>query len=68
MRTRKDEGGRRHGDVGFPDASQHLGRFLDEVDQQKRSPSALGSLTPAECETQGLQQQRITTPVKGETP
>jgi putative transposase len=64
MRTIKDEEVRLHDDVDFHDASQHLGRFLDDVSQQKRSHSALGYLTPAEFETQGLQQQRITTPVK----
>jgi putative transposase len=51
MRTIKDEEVRLHDDVDFHDASQHLGRFLDDVSQQKRSHSALGYLTPAEFET-----------------
>jgi putative transposase len=68
MRTIKEEEVRLHDYVDFHDAYQHLGRFLDDVYQQKRIHSALGYLTPAEFETQWWQQQRITTPVKLETP
>jgi transposase InsO family protein len=36
----------------YDDACQQLGRFLDDVYQQKRIHSALGDLTPTEFESQ----------------
>ena len=63
MRTIKEEEVTLHAYINFHDAYQHLGRFLDDVYQQKRIHSALGYLTPAEFETQWLQ-QRITRPLK----
>jgi putative transposase len=68
MRTIKEEEVTLHDYEGFHEAYQHLGRFLGDVDQHKRIHSALGYLTPAEFETQWLQQQRIAVPVKLETP
>jgi putative transposase len=67
MRTIKEEEVTLHDYINFHDAYQHLGRFLDDVYQQKRIHSALGYLTPAEFETQWLQQPS-TVPVKLETP
>ena len=51
MRTIKEEEVTLHDYIDFHDAYQHLGRFLDDVYQQKRIHSALGYLTPAEFET-----------------
>jgi hypothetical protein len=62
MRTMKAEAGARHDDEDFHEASQHVGRFLGDVDQHKRLPAAWGYLTPAECETPCVQQQRIAVP------
>jgi putative transposase len=67
MRTIKEEEVTLRDYSDFHDAYQHLGRFLDDVYQQKRIHSALGYLTPAEFETQWLQQP-ITVSVKLETP
>jgi putative transposase len=67
MRTIKEEEVALHDYTDFHDAYQHLGRFLDDVYQQKRIHSALGYLTPAEFETQWVQQP-ITVSVKLETP
>lgn len=63
MRTIKEEEVTLHDYIDFHDAYQHLSRFLDDVYQQKRIHSALGYLTPAEFETQCLQQP-IAVPVK----
>ena len=68
MRTIKEEDVTLHDYADFHEAYQPLGRFLDEVYQHKRIHSALGSLTPAEFETQWRQQPRATQPVKLETP
>jgi putative transposase len=57
MRTIKEEEVTLHEDADFHDAYQHLGRFLDEFYQHKRIHSVLGSLTPAEFETQWRQPQ-----------
>jgi transposase InsO family protein len=66
MRTIKEEEITLHDDIDFHDAYQHLGRFLDDVYQQKRIHSALGYLTPEEFETHWLQ-QLSTVPLKLET-
>jgi putative transposase len=68
MRTIKEEEVTLHEYASFHEAYQHLGHFLDEVYQHKRSHSALGYLTPAEFEMQWRQRLRATTPVKLETP
>jgi transposase InsO family protein len=41
--------------VDYNDAYQQIGRFLDEVYQQKRIHSSLGYLTPAEFEAQWVE-------------
>jgi transposase InsO family protein len=41
----------------YHDALRQLGRFLDEVDRQKRIHASLGYLTPAEFECQWPNQQ-----------
>lgn len=57
LRTIKEE----HVDLteylDYPDAYGQMGRFLDEVYQHKRIHSSLGYLTPAEFESQWLQEQ-----------
>lgn len=45
--------------VDFHDALSQLGRFLDDVYMHKRIHSALGYLTPAEFESQWLNQQLV---------
>jgi putative transposase len=42
-----------------PDAGRQLGRFLDQVDNTKRIPSALGSLTPSEFEQRWLDARHV---------
>jgi putative transposase len=64
MRTIKEEEVTLHDYADFGDAYRHIGRFLDHVYQQKRIHSALGYLTPAELETQWLQQQAAATSVE----
>jgi putative transposase len=59
MRTIKEEEVTRHDYADFHDASQSLGRFLNDVYQHKRIHSALGYLTPAEFETHWLGQNPI---------
>ena len=68
MRTMKEEEVRLHDYADFHAAYQHLGRFLDDVYQHKRIHSALGYLTPAEFETQWLQQDAMTMAASLETP
>jgi putative transposase len=57
MRTMKEEV-RLHDYADFHAAYQPMGRFLDDVYEHTRMHSALDYLTPAELETQWLQQQR----------
>lgn len=45
----------------YQDAYRQLGRFLDEVYMRKRIHSSLGYLTPAEFESQWLEQQACST-------
>ena len=68
MRTMKEEEVRLHDDVDFHAAYQPRGRFLDDVYQHKRRHSALGSWTPAEFETQWLQQYAMVMAAPLETP
>jgi putative transposase len=57
MRTLTEEAVIRNADADFHAAYQPIGRFLDDVSQRTRIHSALGYLTPEECETQWLQKQ-----------
>jgi len=68
MRTITEEEVTLHDYEDFHDAYQHLARFLGAVYQHKRIHSALGYLTPAEVETQWMQQQRRAVSVTLETP
>jgi putative transposase len=68
MRTIKEEEVRLHDYADFHAAYQHIGRFLDDVYQHKRIHSALGYLTPAEFETQWLQQDARAMSAPLETP
>ena len=51
MRTIKEEEVQLADYRDFPDAYAQIGRFLEDVYQHKRIHSALGYLTPAECES-----------------
>jgi putative transposase len=68
MRTITEDEVTLHDYEDFHDAYQHLARFLGAVYQHKRIHSALGYLTPAEVETQWMQQQRRAVSVTLETP
>jgi len=57
MRTIKEEEVDLSEYLNYTDATQQLGRFLDEVYMHKRIHSALGYLTPAEFASQWKQQQ-----------
>ena len=57
MRTIKEEHVALTEYQDYPDAYGQMGRFLDEVYQHKRIHSSLGYLTPAEFESQWLQEQ-----------
>jgi putative transposase len=57
MRTIKEECVSLTEFAAFADAQAQLGRFLDQVYQQKRIHSALGYLTPAEFESQWRAEQ-----------
>ena len=59
MRTIKEEEVYLSEYVDYHDALRQLGRFLDEVYMHKRIHSALGYLTPAEFESQWLDQQLV---------
>jgi putative transposase len=52
MRTTKEEEVQLTEYHDYADARRQLGRFLDRVYNRKRIHSALGYLTPAECESQ----------------
>jgi putative transposase len=67
MRTRKAEEVMLYDAIDLPGASQHLGRFLDDVSQQTRRHAAWGNLTPAAFETPWLPQPS-TVPGQLETP
>jgi transposase InsO family protein len=45
--------------IGYHDAYQPLGRFLDDVSMRKRIHSSLGYLTPAEFEEQWRKEQEL---------
>jgi putative transposase len=59
MRTMKEEQVDLTEYVDYQDAYRQLGRFLDEVYRHKRIHSSLGSLTPAEFESQWRAQQQV---------
>jgi transposase InsO family protein len=63
-RTIQEEDVTLHDYADFHEAYQQLGRFWDEVYQHQRIHSALGYLTPVECEAQWRQQPPATKPVK----
>jgi hypothetical protein len=67
MRTSNAAAVTLHADRDFHEASQHLGRVLDDVYPQPRRHSAVGYLTPAAFEPHWLQPP-ITVSVKFETP
>ena len=50
IRTLKEEAVYLHEYTGYADADRRLGHFLEEAYMTKRVHSALGYLTPAECE------------------
>lgn len=57
LRTIKEEHVELTEYLDYADAYRQMGRFLDEVYQHKRIHSSLGYLTPAEFESQWLQEQ-----------
>jgi putative transposase len=59
MRTIKEEEVDLSEYEDFADAMSGLGRFLDDVDNQKRIHSSLGYLTPTEFEQQWISMQRL---------
>jgi len=60
MRTIQEAEVTLHDYADLHEASQSLGRFLDDVYQHKRIHSAFGSLTPVEFETCWLRQAPMT--------
>lgn len=68
MRTIKEEHVELTEYLDLADAYRQIGRFLDQVYQHKRIHSSLGYLTPAEFESQWLQQQALYSVVQVPTP